>query len=55
VGLYTFLHERKLHNADLSDTGQLQAEVCLLKHKTDVGTRVMKLHQIQAVGQSLYE
>jgi hypothetical protein len=42
AGLYTFLHECKLHNADLSDTGQLQAEVCWLKQKkTDVGTKVM--------------
>jgi len=55
VGLYTFLHECKLHNADLGDTGQLQAEVCLFKHKTDVETKVMKLHQIKAVGKSLYE
>ena len=55
AGLCTFLHECKLHNADLSDTGKLQAQVCLLRHKTDVGTKVMKLHQIQAVGQSLYE
>ena len=54
-GLYTLLHECKLHNADLRDTGQLQAEGCLFKHKTDVGTKVMKLHQIQAVGQSSYE
>jgi hypothetical protein len=42
VGLYTLSYECKLHNSDLSDAGQLQAEVFFLKHRTDVGAKVMK-------------
>jgi hypothetical protein len=51
VGLCILVDECKLQN--LSDTAQLQAEVCLLNHRTNVVTKVIKLHQIQSVGQSL--